>query len=174
MNYYDAYPVDGYSDPSALVSGAVFTVTDNTGKSLGSTTITIIGENLVSTGAPATVANLAPIAALQLDIGGYENSTRAALTGGAGKISYVAAVALSPSWAAPSYTTGEGTAESANIVFGPLPWPWSSSMETLEPGYSVGQIFEAVSGLGVVEPLEALKTGRHVLPPPKDSSAAKA
>jgi len=138
-----------YTDQyTAIVSGAVFTVTDNTGKTLPSVTITIIGNNLASTNAPATLANLAPIAALQLNIGGWENNTMATLTGGAGKITYVAGVGLTAVWARPSYINDvdKGTAENANVVFGPLPWPWSSSMETLEPGVVVEQLFKAVSG----------------------------
>ena len=157
LNYYSAYPSDGYNDPSSLVSGATFTVTDDTGKILGTTTITIIGNNLVNTGNPATVANLAAIDTMQLNIGGWENSTRAALTGGAGAITYDAGVPLSAVWGLPSYVHNIGTAESSNVVFGPLPWPFSVSMDDDEPSSSIVQLFEAVSGLPEVEPLEMRK-----------------
>jgi hypothetical protein len=157
LNYYSAFPSDGYSDPSSLVSGATFTVTDDTGKTLGTTTITIIGNNLVNTGNPATVANLAAIDTMQLNIGGWENSTRAALTGGAGEITYDAGVPLSAVWGLPSYVHNIGTAESSNVVFGPLPWPFSVAMDDDEPSSSIVQLFEAVSGLPEVEPLEMRK-----------------
>ncbi len=174
LTYYDAYPPDGYNDPSSLISGATFTVTDNTGTSLGSTTIAIMGNNMAQTNTPAALANLAPIAAMQLNIGGWENATRAALTGGAGTITYVATDPLSAVWGLPSYVHDAGTGESSNVVFGPLPWPWSSSMETLLPAFSVEQIWEAVSGLAVIEPLEARKNGRGLppAPPAKLGSAA--
>jgi hypothetical protein len=155
LNYYNATP--DFNDPSSLVAGATFTVSDNHGNSIGNTTITIIGNDLASTGNPATVANLAAIDTMQLNIGGWENSTRAALTGGTGEITYDAAVPLSAQWGLPSYVHLIGTAESSNTVFGPLPWPFSVSMDDDEPSGSIVQLFEAVVGLGVLEPLEMRK-----------------
>jgi hypothetical protein len=45
-------------------------VTDENGRSVGSTTISILGHDLSTTGRPATSADLAPITAFQLNIGG--------------------------------------------------------------------------------------------------------
>jgi hypothetical protein len=80
---------EGYTiDPTSIISGATYSVTDDKGNSVGSTTISIVGNNLQTTGNPATAANLAPIAAMQLNICGDYNKAQATLTGGAGKITY--------------------------------------------------------------------------------------
>ena len=58
----------GYSWPTIALNvrrrrqatGAVFTVRDETGKSVGSTTLGIVGQTLQTTHKPATTANLAP------------------------------------------------------------------------------------------------------------------
>jgi hypothetical protein len=54
-----------------------------------------------------------------------------------------------------------GTAEHANLVFSPLPRPWSISMADREPSLSIQQALEAT---GVAEGLRAL--------PPPDSAGA--
>jgi hypothetical protein len=138
--YFNDYPPDGYNDPSALVSGATFTVTDRAGKSLGSTTITIIGNTLLTTNEPATVANLAPLINLTLNIGGYGDSALATLARGAGTVTYAAAVGLTVVSPQPL----AWTEENANVVFGPMPWPWSISMENA--ANSLVQLFQATTG----------------------------
>jgi hypothetical protein len=163
-----------YLGDSAIVTGATYTVTDSSGKSVGSTTITIVGNSLRTTGAPATEANLAPVAAFQFTIGGDYGSTRATLTGGTGKVTYVSPVGLAAQGSEPSYTAfGTGTAENANLQFGFLPWPWSVSMDSEATSTSVVQLFEAVSGLGA--PLVAISEGiqPHALPPPDDRSLGR-
>lgn len=132
-----------YWGDSALVSGATYTVTDNMGNPLGTATITIVGNTLLTTNEPATVANLAPIAALQFNIGGADNGLYATLTGGAGTITYDASVPLAALGTAPSYVEDFVTEENANVVFGPLPWPWSVSMDNDEPSLSIVQTFQA-------------------------------
>src|SRR5208337_953150 len=72
------------NDTSGNVTGATYAVNDNTGKSLGSVTINIVGQILKTTNKPATSANLAPIVAFQFDIGGCYGGATATLTGGAG------------------------------------------------------------------------------------------
>ena len=67
------------SNGPGTVHEAVYQVADNTGKVLGNVPITIIGNKLRTTGQPSTVANLAPIAALQFNIGGDLASNRATL-----------------------------------------------------------------------------------------------
>jgi hypothetical protein len=43
----------------------------------------------------------------------------------------------------PSYTNfNEGTGETANVVFSPLPWPFSISMGSDEPSLTIEQIFQ--------------------------------
>ena len=44
LSYYNAGGSDGYSDPSALISGATFTVDDNKGNVVGTTNIGILGR----------------------------------------------------------------------------------------------------------------------------------
>lgn len=164
LTYYSGYPPDGYSDPSALVSGAIFTVYDDRGNNLGSQTLTIIGS-ATQAGGPATVANLAPLAALAFNIGGDYNKARATLTEGAGTITYAAAVGLSVSGPEPSYTPlNIGTAEQANVIFSPLPWPWSDSMDDGVATTSLTQSFEVASGTFPTAPTP-LEHRRGLLPP---------
>jgi len=108
------------------VVGATYTVADETGKSLGDQTITIVDPNnphlLRTTGKPATTANLAPVAAFQFNIGGDGGSTTATFTGGAGTITYASSNVLTATSTEPSYTDfDDGTAENGNLIFCPLP-----------------------------------------------------
>jgi hypothetical protein len=110
------------NDASGNVTGAAYTVIDDTGTSLGSVTIDIVGQNLQTTNQPATAANLAPIAAFQFNIVGYAGGATAIFTSGAGTITYAASNSLTPTSTEPSYTDfDDGTAESGNLTFGPLP-----------------------------------------------------
>ena len=81
-------------DGNHNVTGAVYNVINAGGKSAGSTTLTIVGQTLRTTGNPATTANLAPIAAFQFDIGGVGGGEQATLTEGAGTVTYNAAETL--------------------------------------------------------------------------------
>jgi hypothetical protein len=140
---------DGYLGLStALVCGATFTVTDAGGNAAGNTTITIIGNAGELLSQPATVANLAPVGALQLNIGASGRNLPATLAQGAGEIRYAASVGVGAVGPKPTadlnvadsinFTTGE----TANIVFGPLPWPFSASMASAEPALAIVQLFE--------------------------------
>ena len=105
-----------------VVTGATYTVTDETGKSLGQTTIGIVGQILRTTGKQAAAANLAPIAAFQLNIGGDWGGNSAMFTSGAGAIIYAASNPLMAASTEPSYTDfDDGTGESGNVIFGAMP-----------------------------------------------------
>ncbi len=154
------------NDSSGNVSGAIFSVTDNKGKSLGKVTTNIVGQTLRTTGKPATSANLAPIRTFQMNIGGDYGGARATLSSGAGTITYSASNALSAVNTAPSYIDDQNafTVESANLIFGPLP---------ASANNAVTQSFEATTaGSSVAEEQEralerTLGTRGHALPPPQ-------
>ncbi len=162
-----------YYQDTAIVNGAVFTVKDNTGKTIGTTTVAILGQTLVSTGQPATVANLAPIAILQLCIVGDYNNATATLTEGAGTITYYASSGFNVTPLGPTlppesvFHSFTGTGENSNIFYGPLPWPFSISMTSQNNTFE--QLFELTpGGLPKVDALrlqDLLK--RHSLPAPK-------
>jgi len=151
-------------DGTGTVTGAVYSVTDNAGNTLGSVTITIVGQTLRTTGKPATVANLAPIAAVQYDIGGDYGGAQATLTGGAGTIIYAATNPLSVVNTEPSYTDfDDGTSENANLIFGPL---------ANTANQVIAQSFVVTTNAGL--PQERIVTRRgHVLPPPDNLSLGR-
>ena len=152
------------NDGTGTVTGAVYTVTDNHGNSVGSVPITIVGQTLRTTGLPATAANLAPIAALQYNIGGDYGGSTATLTTGAGTINYAAANPLSVVNTEPSYTDfDDGTAENANLIFGPL----ADSTSQV-----ISQSFVVVSAAGLPKDRKAPGRG-HALPPPDELSLGR-
>jgi hypothetical protein len=161
-------------DAANNVTGCVYTVSDRKGKVLGTTTIKIVGQTLRTTGKPATAANLAPIAAFQYNIGGDYGSSRSTLTSGSGTITYTANNALSVVNAEPSYTDfDDGTAENANLVFGPMPQAASAvisqSFEATTAGAQPGAPEEQRTTRrthGLPAP-DNLSLGRHVLPEPE-------
>jgi hypothetical protein len=116
-------------DSSGNVSGANYAVSDNTGNSLGTASIDIVGQTLRTTGKPATSANTASIAAMQMNIVADYGSAVATLSSGSGWITLAASKTLSvmdpapPNNQGPSYLnepTGY-TLETANLIYGPLP-----------------------------------------------------
>jgi hypothetical protein len=161
-----------YNGDSALISGATYTLFDGAGNPLGTTSITIIGNDLRTTNQPATLANLSPIAALQFIIGGDYGGTFGTLTSGAGTVTYNASVGLVAQGTRPGFTPGDGeTTENSNVIWGWLPWPFSISMEN--DSTSVVQLFQVpAGGASVVEPAAIERKG-HVLPPPDDRSLGR-
>jgi len=123
-----------------------------------------VGQTLRTTGKPATVANLAPIAAVQYDIGGDYGGAQATLTGGAGTIIYAATNPLSVVNTEPSYTDfDDGTSENANLIFGPL---------ANTANQVIAQSFVVTTNAGL--PQERIVTRRgHVLPPPDNLSLGR-
>jgi hypothetical protein len=111
------------NDATGNVTGATFTMADELGAEIGSTTISILGHPLSTTNQPATTADLAPMTAFQLNIGGDFGGSRADLTSAIGTVTYEASTPMSAVNAPPlsfidlSYST----VESANLTFGPLP-----------------------------------------------------
>jgi len=81
-------------------------------------------ENWINTThQPATTADLAPITAFQLNIGGDFGGQPADLTSAVGTITYAASAPMSAVNAAPQsfIDLSYSTVESANLTFGPLP-----------------------------------------------------
>jgi hypothetical protein len=97
----------------------------------------------------ATFANLAPVTALQFNIVGDYNGNVATLTQGAGKITFKAASDAEsgmtvtqggPPGPLTVFRSNTDTGENANVVYGPLPWPWSPSMTNV--GTEFVQLFK--------------------------------
>jgi hypothetical protein len=172
LTYYQD-PQYQYTDQyTAIVSGATYTVKDNNKKVVGSTTIGVLGQNLYKSSASATLANLAPLSALQLNIVGDYNSQTATLTQGAGTITYYASGGFTATQLGPTvppdsvFKNFAGTGENANVFYGPLPWPWSISMTSTSNQFV--QLFQLTPG-GLPE-IDALRKAdllrRHGLPAP--------
>ncbi|MFZ0088275.1 MAG: hypothetical protein WAL63_02125 [Solirubrobacteraceae bacterium] len=150
------------NDGTGTVTGATYDVTDETGDSIGSTTITIVPHILRTTGQPATSANLGPIAAATWNIGGDYGGNQATLTSGAGVVTCSADNVLSVSTSEPTYTDfNDGTAENANLIFGPL----ADLSNTL-----VAQSFGVTTENGSAPRLRRGRRGRRVLPAPDVAS----
>lgn len=71
-----------------LVSGATYTVVDNTGTTIGNVSIDLLSLSNSLTGQQITIANLAPIGSFQILIVGGDQSPPATFTSGAGAITY--------------------------------------------------------------------------------------
>jgi hypothetical protein len=151
-----------YEAGSYNVSGAVFTAIDNAGIVINSVEVTILGQNLRTTGQPATVSNLAPIVALQFNIGGDNGGNAASLLEGAGTITYSSTNPLAFIKKYPSYVSfDDGTLETANLTFGPIPGTVSQV---------ITQSFQAITGAQA--PKLPVVVGGHPLPPPDALSLA--
>lgn len=115
-------------DSNDNVTGATYTVTDNTG-SVQAITNSVVGQPLVSSSGTATASDLAPVVSFTFNIGGFLNSTTAALTSGVGTVTYSSSSPLTPTPTEPMFTIfDDGTAENANLIFTPLPRAPSSSI----------------------------------------------
>lgn len=112
-------------DSAGNVAGATYSASDN-GKVIGNTTVNILDQFLFGTITKATTADLAPIVAIVLNIGGMYNDAYATLTEGAGTIIYESTNPMIPMVEEPAFTVfGDSnnveTGENSNIIFGPLP-----------------------------------------------------
>jgi hypothetical protein len=109
------------NDSSGNITGATYVVRDNTGKTIGNQTITLLTLNLIS-GSPVTSADLAPIVSFQLDFVDYLNGGTTVLSSGAGEISYNASNAMTVFSSEPSCVDWTySTVEKANSSYGVLP-----------------------------------------------------
>jgi hypothetical protein len=114
-------------DGNDNVTGATYTMTDDSGAVQG-TTMSVVGQTLRS-GAIATAADLAPVVSFTFDIGGDLGGNIADLASGRGTITYSSSNLLTPTPTEPLFTIfDDGTAESANLIFTPLPHAPSSSI----------------------------------------------
>jgi len=149
------------NDGTGTVTGANYTVIDKNGNNVGSASITIVGQTLRTTGLPATSANLAPLAALTFNIAGDYGGNDATLSSGAGTITCSADNFLTAVTNEPSYTDfDDGTAENANVTFGPL--ENTSSQQ-------VSQSFAVVTS-GSVPAIRRRPVGSRFLPAPDEHS----
>jgi hypothetical protein len=139
---------------------------------MGSTTIGVLGQSLYKSSASATLANLAPISALQVNVVGYANRQTATLTQGAGTITYYASSGFTATQLGPTvppdsvFKSFAGTGENANVFYGPLSWPWSISMTSTSDEFV--QLFKLTPGglpaIDAVRKADLLR--RHGLPAP--------
>jgi hypothetical protein len=102
------------NDNTGNVNGSVVTVFDESGTTLGSQTITLIGQALAA-GGTITEADLAPIASFQLVLVGWANYTDTSFSAGAGTIIYQSSTLMAAEASNPS------TGENANSIYGVLP-----------------------------------------------------
>ena len=154
------------NDGTGTVTGSRYTATDNNGNNVGPgpASITIVGQTLRTTGLPATSANLAPLAALTFNVGGDYGGNYATLSEGAGTITCNADNLLSAVTSEPGYTDfDDGTAENANITFGPLQNTASQQ---------VSQSFAVVTS-GSVPAIRRRPPGSRFLPPPDKLSVRR-
>jgi hypothetical protein len=138
------------NDTAGTITGCVYTFTDPTGNS-AATTINLADATVYGTNTKVTAADMAPILALTVNIVGDYNGNASTLTSGEGKILCSCANPLTVLSTEPSYTSfGDGTGESANIIYGGLP-----------AAYRFAQWF----GLAGVAPVMKQETRRKWLPP---------
>jgi hypothetical protein len=109
------------NDGAGNITGAIYTMTDNNGNTVGNVTINLTSLNQVG-GGPVTAADLAPIVAFQLDFVDWANGGNTKLSSGAGSITYSATVPMTVTDTEPACVDWSYvTVESANSVYGPMP-----------------------------------------------------
>jgi hypothetical protein len=120
------------NDQNGNVTGATYVVIDDSGNTLANVPL-----NLLSI-AGVTPAELAPITAFELNLVGPANGESAALSSGAGSITYTASNVLSVLNQEPACTeSGYITAETANSFYSTLPPAFSNTFT---------QSFEVIAG----------------------------
>jgi hypothetical protein len=110
------------NDSGGNITGANYIVKDNTGKTIGNQTITLLSLKLVN-GNPVTTADQAPIVSFQMNFVDYLNGGITTLSSGAGTIVYSAAVPMSVLNTEPATCVDWdfSTVERANSNYGVLP-----------------------------------------------------
>lgn len=126
----------------------------------------IVGQPIWGTTNKATYADTAPIVAFTVNIGGDYGLARATLSASAqGTITYSSSNQLTALSIEPSYTSfGDGTGETANIVYGGL----SQAADTV-----ISQLFGPTPGSSApsAPELEQPQRHHHALPPPRHRHA---
>jgi Hemopexin len=147
------------TDAQQNVSGATFTLTDENNHVVGQQALTILGKPLSTTGKPATSADLAPITAFQLNIGGDYGGSAAKLTAANGTITYGASGLLSASDTPPAdIDIDYYTLETADVSFSQLPVAADAAMT---------QYFALTSDVPVLGGVTAARAIKgHALAPP--------
>jgi hypothetical protein len=103
------------NDSTGNITGATYTIIDNTGKTVGNSTQTLTSLSGI------TSADIAPIIAFELNLVGPVNGESAVLSSGAGMIIYQSSNNLTVLNSEPSDAeSGYITAETANSVYGML------------------------------------------------------
>jgi hypothetical protein len=116
----------------------VVTVYNQNGTSLGSQTISLIGQPLAA-GGTITEADLAPIVAFQLDFVAWANSEVTKLTSGAGTIGYSSSTLMTAQNSEPADAESDYiTAETANSTYSVL-FSGASNFFVQTFGVSVGK-----------------------------------
>jgi hypothetical protein len=149
------------NDSNHNVTGATYTVYDNTGKVIGTQTQTLTSltdEN----GKQVTSAELAPIVAFQMDFVDWLNGHNTVLSSGAGAFFYTAAQAMSATAYPPSYVDWSYiTLETANSLYGYMP---SAASTTLQQGFQTNKSGAEVAGSAQPD-VSQRKVVRHVTKP---------
>lgn len=106
---------------SGNITGANYLVLDNTGKTLGNQTITLLTLKTVS-GTPVTQSDLAPIVSFQLNFVDYLNGGNTILSSGEGTLTYTASSSMSVVNTDPPCVDWDYiTLETANSSYSQLP-----------------------------------------------------
>ena len=149
------------TDAQQNVSGATFTLTDENSDVVGQQALTIVGQPLSTTGNPATSADLAPMTAFQLNIGGDYNGSVADLTAANGTITYASSGLLSASdTPPPDVDIDYYTLETANVSFSQLPVAADAAMT------QYFALTSEVPVLGEVTAAARAVKGHPLAPPP--------
>lgn len=139
------FKIELETDPN--VTTATFSAFDENGVPLCAPVKKVLTDNNDIHGNQITVANLAAIADMTLDIVGYANGANTLLTSGSGEITYKVDQSLITHAGPPECVYGFETEESSNITYGELPASPETTF-TQSFGYEPGSSYIAVQGPG--------------------------
>jgi hypothetical protein len=110
------------NDPDGVVTGVIFSFTDNKGKTWSSGPRKILDFDYNHTKTRVTREALAALTAFELNIVGRTNGLYSFIETGAGTITYQASTPMTPQFQQPKTVSGQGTftAEGSNIEYGDL------------------------------------------------------
>ena len=109
-------------DPDGLAIGAIFSFTDNHGRTWSSGPRKILDFDYNHTNVRVTREALAALTAFELNIVGITNGLYAFIESGAGTITYEASTPMTPQFQQPKNVSDQGgiTAEASNVRYGEL------------------------------------------------------